>query len=194
MKIKLALGAIVAAGIGFASTAANAQLFDLSSPDPLIQAQFNATLLSSTPGYGYGYSYFGPLIVNTYQITSISGTVNGLAITGISNYENASNQLKETLELDSKASGYVITSLSFSTSKDTYYVGASYSGFFEYTPYYMTDSAGSVLEYRPRDISISPKITDTSAVPEASTWVMMLAGFAGLGFVGYRRSKAALAA
>jgi hypothetical protein len=58
----------------------------------------------------------------------------------------------------------------------------------------MTDSAGSVLEYRPRDISISPKITDTSAVPEASTWVMMLAGFAGLGFVGYRRSKAALAA
>jgi hypothetical protein len=30
-----------------------------------------------------------------------------------------------------------------------------------------------------------------SAVPEASTWVMMLAGFAGLGFLGYRRSKAA---
>ncbi len=28
-----------------------------------------------------------------------------------------------------------------------------------------------------------------SAVPEASTWVMMLAGFAGLGFVGYRRNK-----
>jgi hypothetical protein len=30
-----------------------------------------------------------------------------------------------------------------------------------------------------------------SAVPEASTWVMMLAGFAGLGFIGYRRNKAA---
>ncbi len=30
-----------------------------------------------------------------------------------------------------------------------------------------------------------------SAVPEASTWAMMLAGFAGLGFVGYRRNKAA---
>jgi hypothetical protein len=28
-----------------------------------------------------------------------------------------------------------------------------------------------------------------SAVPETSTWVMMLAGFAGLGFAGYRRSK-----
>jgi hypothetical protein len=30
-----------------------------------------------------------------------------------------------------------------------------------------------------------------SAVPEPSTWAMMLAGFAGLGFCGYRRNKAA---
>jgi hypothetical protein len=32
------------------------------------------------------------------------------------------------------------------------------------------------------------------AAPEVSTWVMMLAGFAGLGFVGYRRNKAATVA
>lgn len=31
----------------------------------------------------------------------------------------------------------------------------------------------------------------TGAIPETSTWVMMLAGFAGLGFLGYRRNKAA---
>jgi hypothetical protein len=31
-----------------------------------------------------------------------------------------------------------------------------------------------------------------SAVPEVSTWAMMLAGFAGLGFLGYRRNKAAI--
>jgi hypothetical protein len=30
-----------------------------------------------------------------------------------------------------------------------------------------------------------------SAVPEASTWLMMLAGFAALGFAGYRRDKVA---
>jgi hypothetical protein len=29
-----------------------------------------------------------------------------------------------------------------------------------------------------------------SSVPEPSTWVLMLAGFAGLGFAGYRRSRA----
>lgn len=32
--------------------------------------------------------------------------------------------------------------------------------------------------------------TTFGAVPEASTWAMMLAGFAGLGMVGYRRRKA----
>ena len=36
---------------------------------------------------------------------------------------------------------------------------------------------------------------DASAVPEPSTWAMMLLGFAGLGFFGYRRTvKARIAA
>jgi PEP-CTERM motif len=35
----------------------------------------------------------------------------------------------------------------------------------------------------------------TPAVPEPSTWAMMLAGFAGLGFLGYRQTvKTRLAA
>jgi hypothetical protein len=29
-----------------------------------------------------------------------------------------------------------------------------------------------------------------SPVPEPSTWAMMLLGFAGLGFAGYRRARA----
>ena len=33
-----------------------------------------------------------------------------------------------------------------------------------------------------------------SAVPETSTWAMMLMGFAGLGFAGYRRRRDQLAA
>jgi len=32
--------------------------------------------------------------------------------------------------------------------------------------------------------------TPSAAVPEPSTWAMMLAGFIGLGFAGYRRAKA----
>ncbi len=38
--------------------------------------------------------------------------------------------------------------------------------------------------------SISFRLT---AVPEPSTWAMMLAGFAGLGFAGYRASRKAVA-
>jgi hypothetical protein len=38
-------------------------------------------------------------------------------------------------------------------------------------------------------IIISGGNLDPTAVPEPSTWAMMLLGFAGLGFVGYRRGK-----
>jgi hypothetical protein len=39
--------------------------------------------------------------------------------------------------------------------------------------------------------SCGAEVTNVSltAVPEVSTWAMMLAGFVGLGFVGYRRQK-----
>ncbi len=33
----------------------------------------------------------------------------------------------------------------------------------------------------------------TATVPEPSTWAMMMLGFAGLGFAGYRRSRKAAA-
>jgi hypothetical protein len=39
--------------------------------------------------------------------------------------------------------------------------------------------------------SVTSGGTPITGVPEASTWAMMLAGFAGLGFLGYRRNKAA---
>lgn len=37
-------------------------------------------------------------------------------------------------------------------------------------------------------------VTTMAGVPETSTWVMMLAGFAGLGYVGYRRNRMAAVA
>jgi hypothetical protein len=42
------------------------------------------------------------------------------------------------------------------------------------------------------DVSVSPDVSP--AVPETSTWAMMLAGFASLGFVGFRRAAKARAA
>jgi hypothetical protein len=36
-------------------------------------------------------------------------------------------------------------------------------------------------------------VTPAAAVPEPSTWVMVILGFAGLGFMAYRRSRNGLA-
>jgi hypothetical protein len=33
----------------------------------------------------------------------------------------------------------------------------------------------------------------TTGIPESSTWAMLVLGFAGLGFVGYRRTKSGVA-
>jgi hypothetical protein len=64
---------------------------------------------------------------------------------------------------------------------------------FDWTPptFFAANSAGPAL-----DDSLAPyKFTLVSgAAPEPSTWAMMLLGFAGLGFAGYRRvGRAALA-
>ena len=46
---------------------------------------------------------------------------------------------------------------------------------------------------RPTMINASLALSLTNGVPEPSTWAMMLAGFAGLGFLAYRK-RAAIAA
>ena len=44
----------------------------------------------------------------------------------------------------------------------------------------------------PRNSPVSLNVT--SAVPEPSTWAMMILGFAGVGFMAYRRRKGAMIA
>jgi hypothetical protein len=36
---------------------------------------------------------------------------------------------------------------------------------------------------------MTPVTTDIGAVPEPSTWAMMILGFAGVGFMAYRRKS-----
>jgi hypothetical protein len=53
--------------------------------------------------------------------------------------------------------------------------------------------AGSIVNGVP--VPVPPLgATNTPAVPEPSTWALMLLGFGGLGFAAYRRNRAALAA
>jgi hypothetical protein len=59
-----------------------------------------------------------------------------------------------------------------------------------YGDYYFTEALlrlQNVLDGKPDWVLYSP-------VPEPSTWAMMLLGFAGMGFVGYRASRKVTAA
>src|ERR1700677_4605761 len=42
--------------------------------------------------------------------------------------------------------------------------------------------------------SVTIPVSVTTAAPEPSTWAMILLGFAGLGFAGYRRTRVAVSA
>jgi PEP-CTERM motif len=58
---------------------------------------------------------------------------------------------------------------------------------FAYGPSYGNQVTDGFEQYNATKWSIRP--ISTSAVPEPSTWAMMLLGFAGLGFAGYRASR-----
>ena len=71
-----------------------------------------------------------------------------------------------------------------------------------YGDYYFTEALlrlQNVLDGKPGWVLYSPQsvlggqpalLLSSLTVPEPSTWAMMLLGFAGLGFAGYRRAKA----
>jgi hypothetical protein len=46
------------------------------------------------------------------------------------------------------------------------------------------NDAGSFIRYVSTEVTLV-----ASAVPEPSTWAMMILGFAGIGFMAYRRSR-----
>jgi len=116
-----------------------------------------------------------------------------------------------TISTDTFADSLLSTSLStlsapFSSialAPDTrYWIELSTStGSLEWAYAAANNGVGVANEYNFYAGSVSPNSSFTpyqmsigSAVPEASTWALMLAGFAGLGLVGYRTSRKSFAA
>jgi hypothetical protein len=68
-----------------------------------------------------------------------------------------------------------------------YYIGpASYYG---EADYFTITNYTEILGSRDNFTNVYTYVYYTSTVPELSTWAMMLLGFAGLGFAGYRNTK-----
>lgn len=92
---------------------------------------------------------------------------------------------EETVVSDSGGSWQTFNITSFLDPSETDLIGIS---FFGNTASESNPGNPSMLD----DVSITAETTGT--VPEPSTWAMMLVGFAGLGYAGYRRSRSAVAA
>ena len=62
-----------------------------------------------------------------------------------------------------------------------------------YYPLFFDDmtSFAATLEGNPGDVGFGTFTPVTGAIPEPSTWAMLVVGFAGLGFAGYRKARPA---
>ena len=129
-----------------------------------------------------------------YSVTSISGTRNGVAITGLTTYAGDDNLV------------YTAAADLYGVGAHVDYPGLAYlAGGSAFNVYYDTSLSDSYACGAIGYCEIGPGVTGTSglagpdsigpiasftltAVPEASTWAMMLMGFAGFGLAGYRRA------
>ncbi len=121
----------------------------------------------------------------TYRVTGITGTADGNAITGLSSYAG-SDQILYPIVYPTSA-GVDLAGISFSTSGGPDFNLYAYNG-----GAWLLSSAVDPVGYPSNGNPLST--FSVSTVPEASTWLMMLAGFAALGVAGHRRQKTALAA
>jgi len=174
----MALIAAMAATAGFGVQTASAAVFDWSYSGSNGGPVTASGMLDATPIGG-----------GVYDVTSITGTRNGVAITGLAVYADQDNEVYTTVpHVDYPGLAYSIVGGSvfnvyYDTSvSDPYACGAV--GYCEIGP----GVAGTNGLGPPVDSIGSVATFTLTAVPELSTWAMMGLGFAGLGFAGYRRA------
>ncbi|SDJ63506.1 PEP-CTERM protein-sorting domain-containing protein [Bradyrhizobium lablabi] len=158
--------------------AALALLASLASFSPA-----DASVLFSFTETGAGISASGVFTADsngngTYTVTAINGTLNGDAMTLIipGGYQGNDNLLTYpgSPALEFGGLSYVANAISYNL-----YYNAS-SGFC---------SAGSYCSSTDPAGPDTPVSFSVAAVPEPSTWAMMILGFFGLGFLAYRRKN-----
>ena len=165
-KFKMMLQVFAAATVfGFAS-AANATIFDFS-----YTTVAGGTLTSSGSG-----EFFTTAVGPNFQIDSVVGTVDGSAITIIAPGGFASND-------NEIFAGPVLSfaGVSFANATTNYNLFADDGNF-------VVGNAVCTICSGGNETIVNLTLTEeVAAVPEPSTWAMMVLGFAGIGFMAYRR-------
>ena len=154
---------------------------------------------SYTGTHGYVVSGSGTLTATSlgggaYAVTSMSGTRNGSAITGLTDYADQDNQVYTTFpSLDYPGLAFLAGGSAFNVYYDTTDGPAStddpyacgFAGYCEIGP---GVSGTSGLDGPDPIHSIDFTLTP---VPEPAVWALMLLGFGGLGMVLRRRAPTA---
>jgi PEP-CTERM motif len=160
-------------------------LSTLALPRTASASVFTFSYTSSTSAtFGFGTFTTGSS-VSPALITGISGieVYNGIAdtITGLSSYASADNLLffPNAPFIDSRG-------ISFST------VSSGDFNVYNVADNRIVSSLNNPLGIPDGLNQINFQVTAVAAVPEPSTWAMMILGFAGIGFMAYRRKSGAL--
>jgi hypothetical protein len=175
MKIKSIglIAALAICGISDASASFVGDTVDLSYAAPTasnIEANFGTQVVNPQANFTNAETGIGQVIVNSDSIVFngngshfVADTFNGFEIT------DGTHSLITNVSLGSSTvPGFTASDISFSAN----------SVFFNLEGL----TAGSSEQ-------ITLDVTFSSAVPEPSTWAMMILGFAGIGFMAYRRRQ-----
>lgn len=123
-----------------------------------------------------------------YSISNISGTFDGQTISGLSSYAGSDNIFYSGGPYVSQGGWSFDLAGGPITQVNVWYGDNGGRNGFTGTNYWLDlnppNSLGSGANAGPLT-----SFTVTAAVPEASTWMMMILGFCGLGFATYRRNK-----
>jgi hypothetical protein len=124
------------------------------------------TLTGNTP-YTLSFDFYAPQNGRDNPFdASLVATLNGSAISSV-------------FSADSLTDGWNYYSTTFTSSLATLYDFAlNFQG-----------GGSTAADFVVDNVSIAPVLSIAAAIPEPSTWAMMLFGFASIGFVAYRRKS-----
>ena len=203
MKIgRVALGIAVAAGVAGGASLASATVLYTNGP-------IHGTIDAWTINFGFAVedSFTLPTTATVTGVTFggwtdpddvITSVDWGIAATPDSFADDGTAAVTAGPYLGQNIYGYDIYTYSFSISPTslaagTYYLTLQNAVATNGDPAYWDENDGpsTALENPVGSIGSESFSETSAAVPEPSTWAMMLLGFAGLGYAGFRRARAA---
>jgi PEP-CTERM motif len=179
MKIGILGAACALAIVASAAPTMAATYTPASSVDyGFIHGTFNITdsgpdVLNINPGDSFTVS--GTWSINTTDMNYCPGCVIQVYLAGITPLSGQANlDSFQGLNFDTGTYSQTFTA---PTGPGTYYIGGAETLDYQFDPVSGGPNGSNLVSYQ----------INVSAVPEPSTWAMMILGFAGIGFVAYRR-------